>query len=137
MTNTKIYQMAFSKVYPLLIAKAEKKGRTRDEIDQVTCWLTGYSSEQLAGFLVGDITYRDFFLKAPALCLFLQSYGLKHAEPAIGGMLLSLESVFGVVFSVIIYHERITLRMLAGFAVIFIAILLSQRDGKDAPDDAA
>lgn len=37
MTNTKIYQMAFSKVYPLLIAKAEKKGRTRDEIDQVTC----------------------------------------------------------------------------------------------------
>lgn len=67
MTNTKIYQMAFSKVYPLLIAKAEKKGRTRDEIDQVTCWLTGYSSEQLAGFLIGDITYRDFFLKAPAL----------------------------------------------------------------------
>ncbi len=84
---------------------------------------------------VGGIVYLG--LLATALCLFLQSYGLKHAEPAIGGMLLSLESVFGVVFSVIIYHERITLRMLAGFAVIFIAILLSQRDGKDAPDDAA
>ena len=67
---------------------------------------------------------------ATALCLYLQSYGLKYAEPAIGGMLLSLESVFGVLFSVIFYHEKITLRMIIGFAVIFIAILLSQREGK-------
>ena len=60
----------------------------------------------------------------------MQSYGLKYAEPAIGGMLLSLESVFGVIFSVVIYHERITLRMVFGFAVIFAAILLSQWDGR-------
>jgi drug/metabolite transporter (DMT)-like permease len=60
----------------------------------------------------------------------MQSYGLKYAEPAIGGMLISLESVFGVIFSVIIYHETVTLRMLTGFAVIFLAILLSQWDGK-------
>jgi drug/metabolite transporter (DMT)-like permease len=65
-------------------------------------------------------------LIATAMCMFLQSYGLKYAEPAIGGMIISLESVFGVVFSVIIYHEKITLRMLIGFAVIFAAILLSQ-----------
>lgn len=77
---------------------------------------------------VGGIVYLG--LIATALCLFLQSYGLKYAEPAIGGMLISLESVFGVVFSVMIYHETITLRMLAGFAVIFLAILLSQWDGK-------
>lgn len=77
---------------------------------------------------VGGIIYLG--LLATALCLYMQSYGLKYAEPAIGGMLLSLESVFGVLFSVIIYHERITLRMLAGFAVIFIAILLSQWNGK-------
>ena len=77
---------------------------------------------------VGGIIYLG--LIATALCLYMQSYGLKHAEPAIGGMLLSLESVFGVVFSVIIYHETITIRMLAGFAVIFLAILLSQWDGK-------
>ena len=77
---------------------------------------------------VGGIVYMG--LLATALCLYLQSYGLKYAEPAIGGMLLSLESVFGVVFSVIIYHETVTFRMLAGFAVIFIAILLSQWDGK-------
>ena len=82
---------------------------------------------------VGGIAYLG--LLATALCLYMQSYGLKYAEPAIGGMLLSLESVFGVIFSVIIYHERITLRMLAGFAVIFIAILLSQWNGKTRPSD--
>jgi len=82
---------------------------------------------------VGGIAYLG--LLATALCLYMQSYGLKYAEPAIGGMLLSLESVFGVIFSVIIYHERITLRMLAGFAVIFIAILLSQWNGKTRLSD--
>ena len=45
-------------------------------------------------------------------------------------MLISLESVFGVLFSVVLYHEKITLRLLPGFAVIFLAILLSQWDGK-------
>lgn len=76
---------------------------------------------------VGGIVYLGLF--ATALCLFMQSFGLKYAEPAIGGMLLSLESVFGVVFSVLIYHEQITMRMLVGFAVIFLAILLSQWEG--------
>lgn len=77
---------------------------------------------------VGGIIYLGLF--ATALCLYMQSYGLKYAEPAIGGMLLSLESVFGVVFSVIIYHEKVTFRMLVGFVVIFVAILLSQWEGK-------
>ena len=77
---------------------------------------------------VGGIMYMG--LLATALCLYLQTYGLKYAEPAIGGMLLSLESVFGVLFSVILYHEQVTFRMLIGFAVIFIAILLSQWEGK-------
>lgn len=79
---------------------------------------------------VGGIVYLG--LIATALCLFLQSYGLKYAEPAIAGMLISLESVFGVIFSVILYHEEITLRMLAGFGVIFAAIMLSQWEGKAA-----
>ena len=60
----------------------------------------------------------------------MQGFGLKYAEPAIGGMLLRLESVFGVIFSVLIYHERVTARMLLGCAVIFAAILLSQWEGK-------
>ena len=75
---------------------------------------------------VGGIVYLG--LVATALCLFLQSYGLKYAEASIGGMILSLESVFGVLFSIIIYHETITLRMLIGFAVIFTAIILSQKN---------
>jgi drug/metabolite transporter (DMT)-like permease len=78
---------------------------------------------------VGGIAYLGLF--ATALCLYMQSYGLKYTEPAIGGMLLSLESVFGVVFSVIIYHEKVTFRMFVGFAVIFAAILLSQWSIKD------
>lgn len=66
-TNNRVYKMSFSKVYPLLVAKAEKKGRTRDEIYQITCWLTGYSQEQIENFLIHDIVYGDFFLGAPEL----------------------------------------------------------------------
>ena len=77
---------------------------------------------------VGGIVFLALF--ATALCMFLQGYGLKYAEPAIGGMIISLESVFGVIFSIIIYKEQVTLRMTAGFIVIFLAILLSQWNGK-------
>ena len=78
---------------------------------------------------IGAIVYLGLF--ATALCLFMQSYGLKYAETSIGGMLLSLESVFGVIFSIILYHEKITFRMLVGFIVIFIAIVLAQWEGKN------
>ena len=67
MKNEKIYGMAFGKLYPMLIAKAEKKGRTRAEVDEVTAWLTGYSRERLEELMESDITYGDFFLQAPAL----------------------------------------------------------------------
>lgn len=66
MNNEKVYAMSFFKVYPLLVAKAEKKGRTRAEVDEVTCWLTGYSSEELEDCLENGITYGDFFRHAPA-----------------------------------------------------------------------
>lgn len=66
MNNEQVYSMAFAKVYPLLIAKAEKKGRTRDEVLTVTVWLTGYAAEQIEGFLSTDLTYGDFFRNAPA-----------------------------------------------------------------------
>ena len=51
----------------MLIAKAERKGRTRDEVFAVTAWLTGYPNEQLEELMGSDITYGDFFRKAPAL----------------------------------------------------------------------
>ncbi len=62
-----IYTMPFSKVYPLLINKAVRKNRTRDDVDTVTTWLTGYTKEQLEQFLSSDLTYGDFFLQAPEL----------------------------------------------------------------------
>ena len=67
MANEKIYGMPFGKLYPMLIAKAEKKGRTRAEVDEVTAWLTGYSRERLEELMESDITYGDFLLQAPTL----------------------------------------------------------------------
>ena len=67
MTNEKVFAVSFAKVYPMLIAKAERKERSRDEVLAVTTWLTGYSREQLEQLLVSDITYGDFFRNAPAL----------------------------------------------------------------------
>ena len=67
MGNERIYNMLFSKVYPLLIAKAEKKGRERREVIEVTAWLTGYSTVEIEGFLETDLTYGDFFKNAPML----------------------------------------------------------------------
>ena len=65
MGNEKIYNMAFSKVYPLLIAKAEKKGRTRAEVLEITSWLTGYDPADIESTLETDLTCGDFFRKAP------------------------------------------------------------------------
>ncbi|MBR6524968.1 MAG: DUF2200 domain-containing protein [Clostridia bacterium] len=67
MENEKVYAMSFAKVYPLLIAKAMRKGRTHDEVLQVTCWLTGYDSEEIEKLLDSDITYGDFFRNAPGM----------------------------------------------------------------------
>ena len=67
MTNEKVFAMSFAKVYPMLIAKAERKGRTRDEVLAVTEWLTGYTNERLEELLDSDITYGDFFRNAPAM----------------------------------------------------------------------
>lgn len=65
MTSEKVYQMSFGKVYPLLVAKAEKKGRTRDEVNQVITWLTGYTAEDIQKASESSLTYGDFFRNAP------------------------------------------------------------------------
>ena len=61
MEANKVYQMPLAKVYPLLVAKAKRKGRTEDEVRQVVQWLTGYTPGQFAVMLATDITYGDFF----------------------------------------------------------------------------
>lgn len=67
MPHTDVTQMPFSKLYPLLVNKAVKKGRTREEVDQVTAWLTGYTSEEIARLEQSDICYGDFFRGAPTM----------------------------------------------------------------------
>ncbi|MBP3324092.1 MAG: DUF2200 domain-containing protein [Clostridia bacterium] len=67
MANDKIFDMSFKKVYLLLINKAERKGRTKNEVLEVSCWLTGYSYEDIAKCLESEISYGDFFRNAPSL----------------------------------------------------------------------
>lgn len=67
MPRMDVTEMPFAKLYPLLVSKAEKKGRTREEVDQVTAWLTGYPPEELARLEQSDVSYGDFFRSAPAL----------------------------------------------------------------------
>jgi hypothetical protein len=59
--------MAFSSVYPLLVKKAEKKGRTKQEVDTVICWLTGYDESGLTAQLNKSIDYETFFAEAPQM----------------------------------------------------------------------
>ena len=65
-TSEKVYQMPLSKVYPLLVNKATRKGRTQEEVNEIICWLTGYTSRQLDELLNLPTTYGDFFRNAPA-----------------------------------------------------------------------
>lgn len=67
MKDEKVFGMNFAKIYQMLLAKAERKGRKKEEVDEVVCWLTGYSSDDIEGYLYSDLTYGDFFRQAPAL----------------------------------------------------------------------
>ncbi|MCA0008649.1 MULTISPECIES: DUF2200 domain-containing protein [unclassified Mesorhizobium] len=67
MTKHRIYSMSFAKVYPLLVAKAEKNGRTKADVDEVIRWLTGYSQKALNGQIEKKTTYEDFFAQAPKM----------------------------------------------------------------------
>lgn len=67
MAKHNVYKMSFASVYPLLVAKAEKKGRVKTEVDEVIRWLTGYSQEELEGQLEKQTDYETFFAQAPKL----------------------------------------------------------------------
>ena len=67
MKNEKVYAMSFAKVYPLLVNKAVRKGRTAEEVDQVIQWLTGYDPDGLKAALDAEVSYEVFFAKAPML----------------------------------------------------------------------
>jgi hypothetical protein len=67
MDNTRVYKISFASVYPHYINKAEKKGRTVEEVHEVIQWLTGYSEEQLRQLIANKTTFETFFAEAPQL----------------------------------------------------------------------
>ncbi|HJR55229.1 MAG TPA: DUF2200 domain-containing protein [Rhizomicrobium sp.] len=67
MKTHRIYKMAFASVYPLYVAKAEKKGRTKKEVDEIIRWLTGYSQKQLDAQLKQQTDFETFYAQAPRL----------------------------------------------------------------------
>ena len=91
-------------------------------------WLLSLATETppdaLPAGAVGELIYLGVF--STALALLMQSVGQKSTPPAPAAILLSLESVFGVLFSVLFYGEVVTPRLAAGFALIFLAVLISE-----------
>lgn len=67
MTKHRIYSMSVASVYPLYIAKAEKKGRTKAEVDEIIRWLTGHSQKTLDKEIARKTSFEDFFAQAPKL----------------------------------------------------------------------
>lgn len=65
MKNDRVYRIVFASVYPLYVAKAEKKGRTKAEVDEVIGWLTGYRGKELSAVLKSKKTLEAFFAEAP------------------------------------------------------------------------
>ena len=67
MTKHAVFTMAFSKIYYLYIQKVEKKNRTKEEVDQIICWLTGFDSAGLTRQVEGDNDMATFFAQAPEI----------------------------------------------------------------------
>ncbi len=67
MENEKVYKMKLSRIYPLLVQKAERKKRTKQEVDQIIFWLTGYDREGLERALENEVDYGTFFAEAPCM----------------------------------------------------------------------
>jgi hypothetical protein len=66
-TNQRVYKMSVARVYPLYITKVERKGRTKNEVNEVIRWLTGYSQAELEAQLEKQTDFETFFADAPAL----------------------------------------------------------------------
>ena len=67
MPKQKIFEMKFAKVYPMYVAKAERKNRTKEEVDQIICWLTGYDQAGLDQQIERESDFETFFAQAPAI----------------------------------------------------------------------
>jgi hypothetical protein len=67
MSDHRVFKTAFASLYPLYVQKAERKGRTKDEVDEVICWLTGYDRAGLRNRIEERADFRTFFDNAPAM----------------------------------------------------------------------
>ena len=67
MTKHRIYSVSVASVYPHYVAKAEKKGRSKAEVDEIICWLTGHDQQTLDQALADGTTFEDFFANAPRM----------------------------------------------------------------------
>ena len=67
MPEHRIFSTEFSSVYPLYVQKAERKGRSQEEVDRIVCWLTGYSEAELQQQLQTQVDFTTFFAEAPAI----------------------------------------------------------------------
>lgn len=67
MTKHRIYSVSVASIYPHYVAKAEKKGRTKTEVDEIICWLTGHSQQSLDDQLAEKTNFEDFFAQAPQM----------------------------------------------------------------------
>ena len=101
----------------------------------VSVAFTGGMPETISMEAAASILYLALF--CTALCLSLQTIGLKYVNATVATIILSLESVFGVLFSILLYHEKVTARMGIGFAVVFVAVLISQIEGISEKDTAS
>ena len=94
----------------------------------ILAWATGFTFETMPSSLpltsIFELGYLTVF--ATSLCLLFQNIGQKNTNPSSAAIILSLESVFGVVFSLLFFHEQLTGRVLIGFVLIFIAVILSE-----------
>ena len=66
MAGHRIFSLSFASVYPLYLAKVERKGRTKEDVDEVICWLTGYDAAGLQQVLDNEVDLATFFAEAPA-----------------------------------------------------------------------
>jgi hypothetical protein len=67
MDNARVYKMSFAGVYPLYIQKAERKGRTKAEVDEIIFWLTGYNEKTLQKHIDSKTDFETFFARAPQM----------------------------------------------------------------------
>lgn len=94
----------------------------------VICWGAGLAFEPWPAVWQTDTVIGLLYLAvfATTIAILLQAVGQKYADPSAAAIILSLESVFGVFFSVLFYGERLTARLVAGFTLIFVSVLISE-----------